>query len=195
MVPSSFILHLLSGSVVHPFLFMMPPLPWSPSQTLLPSSSQWPICPSPQLLWSCSSLPYNTIRALVVKLCIWLKVLQCSCGQVQAPCVAWGPLLPSSFPQALSCVCVQPPSVPLNVLVPLLRALITAPTPPSLLPATSSDGSIHFILSEVSGETQLSPGKRLWPPELTPSVAPLPLGRSLCFMLLTWPLSAPPAPL
>ena len=132
IVPSSFILHLLSGSVVRPFLFMMPPLPWSPSHTLLPRSSQQPICPSPQLLWSCSSLPYNTIRALVVKLCTWLKVLQCSCGgPVQAPCVAWGPLLPSSFPQALSCVCVQPLSVPLNFLFPLLRALIIAPQPPS----------------------------------------------------------------
>lgn len=63
-VPSTRILHLLSGSVVRPFLFMMPPLPWSSSQTLLPTSSQWPVCPSPQLqFWSCSSLPYNTIRA------------------------------------------------------------------------------------------------------------------------------------
>ena len=108
-IPSSCVLHHLSGSVVHPFLFMMPPLSWSLSQTLLPRSSQWPVCPSPQLqFWSCSSLPCNTVRALVVRLCIWLKVLQCSCGQVQAPRKAWGPLLPSSFPQPLSSVCVQP---------------------------------------------------------------------------------------
>lgn len=134
---------------------MILPLPWSSSQTLLPTSSQWPVCPSPQLqFWSCSSLPYNTIRAQLSSCVSDLKFFSALVVKSKLPTWPGYPSSPLASPSPWA-LCVYSHSLCLWIFCSLCSEHSSSP----LLPAPPTSFSPHLQMAPSISSLQRSQGR------------------------------------